>query len=34
MGFEKSLDSGMGGCGELYPVLFRMFGICLTLPIP
>ena len=35
MGFQKKLDGGwVGGWGELYPVLFWIFGICLTLQSP
>ena len=35
MGFQKKkvwIEGGwVGGWGELYPILFRIFGICLTL---
>ena len=36
MGFQKqSLDGGwVGGWGELYPICFWNFGICLTLQAP
>ena len=31
MGFQKRSLDGVGGCGDLYPVLFWIFGICFTL---
>ena len=31
---KKSLDRGVGGWGELYPILFCILGICLTLQSP
>ena len=35
MGLKKSLDGGwVGGWGELYPDLFGIFGIYLTLQSP
>ena len=35
MGFQKKeVWMGVGGWGELYPSLFWIFGICLTLQSP
>ena len=35
MGFQKKkIWMGVGGWGELYPILFGIFGIFLTLQIP
>ena len=31
MGFQKKFGWAVGGSGELYPDLFQIFGICLTL---
>ena len=34
MGFKKKMDRGVGGWVELYPNVFGIIGICLTLQIP
>ena len=33
-GFPKKVWMGVGGWDELYPVIFWIFGICLTLQSP
>ena len=34
MSFQKKLDRGVGGCIELYPICFWIFGFFLTLQSP
>ena len=34
MGIQKKFGWGMGGWGELYPVLFWIFGICFNIAKP